>query len=140
MVSAGSRAELGMEVRAPGAGDIIGAMSPELYRILHVVGVLFLFCGLGGIFATAGKEKKPAGLFLALHGIGLLAMLVAGIGFAHKSGLGWPNWVIAKIGCWLLLAVLPTLLRRGVLPRAMAVLLALAIGGAAVWLAQMKPF
>ena len=116
-------------------------MSPELYKLLHVVGVLLLFLGLGGVLAAGGKDGgKPPAVFLALHGVGLLVMLVAGIGFAHKSGLGWPNWMFAKMGCWLLLGALPTLVRRGVLPRAVALLFVIALGAAAVWLVQAKPF
>lgn len=112
-------------------------MTPEHYRLIHVVGVLVLFCGLGGILA-AGKDK-PSAMFLALHGLGLVAMIVAGIGRAHKLSFGWPNWMIAKIGCWVLLAVLPVLLKKGC-PRLLAVLLVFGLGGAAVWLAQTKPF
>lgn len=113
-------------------------MSPELYRLLHVVGVLMLFVGLGGMFACEpGKGPK---LFPALHGIGLLVMLVAGIGFAHKSGLGWPNWLLAKIACWVLVGALPVLVKRGVVPRLAGVLLVLAVGATAAWLAQAKPF
>lgn len=113
-------------------------MSPEIYRVLHVVGVLMLFVGLGGMFASeAGKAPK---LFAMLHGIGLLVMLVAGIGFAHKSGYGWPNWLLAKIACWLLVGAMPVLVKRGIVPRVAGVLLALAIGATAVWLAQAKPF
>ncbi len=115
-----------------------GRMSPEFYRVAHVVGVLMLFLGLGGMLASEpGKGSK---LFAALHGIGLLVMAVAGVGFAHKSNYGWPNWMIAKIACWVVLGALPVLVKRGVLPRAVAILLVLAIGGTAAWLAQTKPF
>jgi hypothetical protein len=113
-------------------------MSPEFYRLAHVIGVLVLFLGLGGMFASEpGKGSK---LFPALHGIGLVVMVVAGIGYAHKMSLGWPNWLLAKIACWVIVAALPALAKRGVLPRAAALLLALAIGGVAVWLARAKPF
>lgn len=114
-------------------------MSPELYRVLHVVGVLMLFLGLGGMFASeAGKGSK---LFSMLHGIGLLLMLVAGIGFAHKSEppLGWPNWLLAKIACWIVVGALPVLVKRGVMPRLAGILLVLAVGAVAIWLAQTKP-
>ncbi len=116
-------------------------MTPETYRLLHVVGALLLFAGLGGTLAQAGKDggKAPA-LFLALHGIGLLAMLVAGIGYVHKKPLAWENWIFAKIACWVLLAAAPILVRRGVLPRFVAVVMVLALGATAVWLAQAKPF
>jgi len=120
---------------------MIPGMSPELYRLIHVAGALFLFLGLGGILTVAGKEGgKPPALFLALHGIGLLAMLVAGIGFVHKTGLPWQNWLSAKVGLWILVAALPFLIRRGVVPRFLGIALVLGIGVAAVWIAQQKPF
>jgi hypothetical protein len=114
-------------------------MSPEFYRVLHVVGVLTLFLGLGGVLAAPGKEKSSR-LFLVLHGVGLLLMVVAGVGTVHKAGLTWGNWLYAKIGCWVLLAALPVLVKKGIVPRMAALLLALALGGAAAWLAQAKPF
>jgi hypothetical protein len=117
---------------------MIAPMDPNTYRLLHVVGVLVVFLGLGGMLAAEpGKAPK---LFGMLHGVGLLVMLVAGIGFAHKSGLGWPHWMIAKIGCWLLVGAVPTLVKRGMLTRLLGLLLALGLGGVAVWLAQAKPF
>ena len=116
-------------------------MPAETYRLLHVVGALMLMVGLGGILATASRDgSKAPMLFMALHGVGLLTLLVAGIGFAHKSNLGWPNWMLAKIACWVLLAALPLLVRRGVLPRGVAALLVIGLGALAAWLARVHPF
>ncbi len=116
-------------------------MPPEVYRLLHIVGVLLLFLGLGGVLASGGREGgKTPPLFLAMHGIGLLVMLVAGIGFAHKSNLEWRPWLFAKIACWVVLAAVPILIRRGVLPRFLALLLVVGLGATAAWLAQAKPF
>jgi hypothetical protein len=117
-------------------------MTPEIYRLLHVVGVLLLFLGLGGVLASEpGKSPKLAA---ALHGIGLLTMIVAGVGLMHRSSpvIGWEPWVFAKIGGWLLLGAMPTLIKKGVLPRFFALLLVVAIGAAGAWLglAQPKPF
>jgi hypothetical protein len=112
-------------------------MSPELYHVLHLCGVLMLFLGLGGMFASEGG--KGSKLFPALHGVGLLVMLVAGLGVAHKSGLGWPAWLLAKIACWVVLGAVPVLVKRGVLPRFLALLLVLALGGVAAWLGHAKP-
>lgn len=118
--------------------DILADMEAHTYQLFHVVAALVVFVGIGGLLAAEpGKAPK---FYAALHGIGLLVMLVAGIGFAHKSGLGWPNWMIAKIGCWLLVGAVPALVKRGVLTRLLGLLLALGIGGVAVWLAQAKPF
>ena len=117
---------------------IIGRMSPELYRLLHVTGALMLFLGLGGMLASEpGKGSKIYGM---LHGIGWLVMLVCGIGFAHKTQLGWPNWMIAKIGILVLLGALPFLTKRGVLPRPLAALLVIGLGAAAYYLVQSRPF
>jgi hypothetical protein len=48
--------------------------------------------------------------------------------------------MLVKIACWVLLAALPILVRRGVLPRGIAALLVIGVGALAVWLAQTKPF
>ncbi len=116
-------------------------MTPETYRLLHIVGVLLLFLGLGGSLAVAGQGGgKAPRLFLVLHGAGLLLMLVAGIGFVHKKPLAWDNWLFAKIACWVLLAAVPVLVRRGVLPRLLAIVVVAGLGTTAAWLAQAKPF
>ena len=115
-------------------------MSPEIYRVLHATGALLLFLSLGGVLlAPAGA--KPSKAAMALHGIALLLMVVAGVGTVHKdASVDWGNWLYAKIGCWVFLAALPILVRKGMLPRMVALLLAIAAGAAAIWLAQAKPF
>jgi hypothetical protein len=113
-------------------------MSVDFYRVLHLFGALMVFLGLGGMLAVSdGKAPK---LYSALHGAGLLVMLVAGVGVLHKAGLAWNGLIFAKIACWVLLGAAPVLVRRGVLPRVGAVVLVLVIGGVAVWLAKTKPF
>jgi len=113
-------------------------MSPELFRLLHVTGVLMLFLGLGGMLASEpGKGSKIYGM---LHGIGWLTALVCGFGFAGVTKLGWPNWMIAKIGILVLLGALPFLTKRGVLPRPLAALLVIGLGAAAYYLVQSRPF
>ena len=109
-------------------------MSYETYKLLHVIGLIALFLGLGGILAGGRKS------FLALHGLGLLIMLVAGFGMQAKGSLGFPGWMIAKLGVWVLIAVTPVAMKRGMLPAGLAVLLMFALGGAAAWLALTKPF
>lgn len=113
-------------------------MSPEFYLIAHVVGVLMLVLGLGGMLASNRDAKAPA-MFAALHGLGLIAIVVAGVGRAHKLQYAWTLWLYGKIGCWVLLAVLPVLYRRGVLSRLAALIVVLVVGGVAAWLAATKP-
>lgn len=117
-------------------------MSPEIYRVLHAAGALLLFLSLGGVLLAAA-DAKPSKLVMPLHGIALLLMLVAGFGVASKStdpAIEWGNWLYAKIGCWVFLAALPVLVRKGMVPRLLGLLLAIAAGGTAVWLAETKPF
>lgn len=110
-------------------------MAVETYRLLHVIGALALCLGVGGMLA-AGERRAPAAA--ALHGTGLLLLLVAGIGALHKGGLGMPIWAIAKIGCWLLLALLPVLSKRQLLSRGAAWLAAVGVVALAAWLGMMK--
>jgi hypothetical protein len=119
-------------------------MSFEFYRVLHACGALLLFLSLGGILLTP-KDQKPAKLAMILHGVALLIMVVAGVGTVHKSAdtaipLKWGAWLYAKIGCWVLLAILPVLIKKGLVPRFLGLLLAIAAGAAAVWIAMEKPF
>ena len=117
-------------------------MTPELYRLLHIAGLMLLFLGLGGVLThEAGKAPK---LCAILHGLGLLTLVVCGVGLMHKSEpkIEWQPWVFAKIGGWVLLGAIPVLVKKGILPRAIALLLVLAIGVGAAWLGleKVKPF
>ncbi|MFK7738884.1 MAG: hypothetical protein AB8H80_01075 [Planctomycetota bacterium] len=116
-------------------------MTPEFYRLIHVACALLLFLSLGGVLLSPADKKAPKSAMI-LHGIALLAMLVAGFGYVHKSAtVDWEaKWVYAKIGCWLLVGALPILIRKGILPKPVGLLVAVAAGAAAVWLAQAKPF
>ena len=113
--------------------------SQDTYRVIHVTCALLLYLSLGAVVFGA-RDAKPARLAMILHGVALLLMVVAGVGVLHKAKLEWGNWLNAKIGCWLFVAVLPVLIRKGMVPRFAGLLLALAAGGAAAWLAITKPF
>jgi hypothetical protein len=115
-------------------------MNPELYRVIHVSCALLLYLSLGAV-VFGPRDEKPSKLAMALHGLALLLMVVAGVGVVHKDpDVDWGNWLYAKIGCWLLVGALPVLVRKGTVPRFFGLLLAIAAGGAAAWLAIVKPF
>ena len=118
-------------------------MPYEIYKLLHVVGLLLLFLGMGGQLFGAHSERGlvPKGPAI-LHGVGLLVMLVAGFGMMARLGIAWPwpSWLIAKLGVWLSIGVLPVLVRRQILPLGQAWLVAAGLGGLAAWLAISKPF
>ncbi|MGE0144041.1 MAG: hypothetical protein AB7I19_09400 [Planctomycetota bacterium] len=109
-------------------------MSYEFYRVLHIAGLAALFLGLGGMLA--GQRKS----FGMLHGLGLVLLLVSGFGAQAKASLGFPGWMIAMIGIWVVLAVMPVVAKRQVLPTPLVVLASLALGVATGWLAFYKPF
>ncbi len=93
-------------------------MSYEVYKIIHILGLVFLTFGLFGlasiIWNGATPQPRLRKLMLAAHGIGLVLMLVAGFGLAARLGLArqMPNWIYAKIGIWLVVGALPALIRR----------------------------
>ncbi|GAB4147424.1 MAG: hypothetical protein Fur0037_15620 [Planctomycetota bacterium] len=111
-----------------------------IYKLIHIGGAVTLFFGLGGIFVHAG-EGKPPKLSMALHALGLLALLVAG--FGRASRLGFPltdGWILAKAGIWIVLGAMPVFVRKGIVPRPIAWLVVLGLAFCAIYLAIEKPF
>ena len=113
-------------------------MSIETYRIIHIAGMLLVFVGLGGmLLRPADTKSKLAGIS---HGIGLLALLVAGFGMLAKGGyeFPWPTFIFIKLGIWLLLGATPALVKRGVMAPGLGWLVTVAAGIGAVYMAIMK--
>ena len=118
-------------------------MPYETYKLMHVVGLLLLFLGMGGQLLGAGSERGQAPKATAiLHAVGLLAMLVGGFGMMARLGVQWPwpGWLITKLGVWLTIGALPVGVRRQLIPHHLAWFVAAVLGGFAAWLAISKPF
>ncbi len=126
-------------------------MSFEFYRVLHIFGIVLLFCVLGGlaVFASLTRDAKAESPEHAttrkrlsmLHGIAMLVILVAGFGLMAKSGLmsTWPTWIFGKLAIFVILGgALQFVRRSGQLGRAWLILLPL-VGGVAAALAVFKP-
>lgn len=111
-------------------------MDPQVYRLLHVIGLILLFVALGGACVQRGPRS------MALHGIGLLLLLVGGFGLLAKLNIGWPwpGWVWLKVVGWVVLAVLPALARRAPQRAGVWLAVAVAVGAAGAWAAFFKPF
>ncbi|MCP3963585.1 MAG: hypothetical protein GY719_37595 [bacterium] len=119
-------------------------MSPLLYEVLHIFGILLAFISLGGVTlrAMSGQRENGPGDRLAVitHGVALLVILVSGFGLIAKLGYGFPGWIWAKIVIWLLIGGLITLIRR--MPQHATVFWFTIplLGGFAAYLALYKPF
>lgn len=94
-------------------------LSHPIYKVIHLLGVLLLVCGLGGLWAMAAaatEESRRAArkLVLATHGTAMFLILFAGFGMLARLGISgsWPLWVWIKVGIWVLLGGLPVLLKR----------------------------
>lgn len=123
-------------------------ISYELYKVIHLVGVLVLFSVLGGAMVHAingGTASTNAArrAMTVLHGTGLLVILVAGFGLVARLDLlsgGVPGWVIGKLVIWLLAGLLLTVPRqRPALARPILLGGLPILAAAAAWLAVYKP-
>lgn len=121
-------------------------MTIVFYDVLHVFGAILLFIGLGGLGGLAlvdvapEAKKKARMLFVIFHGVGLLVLLVAGFGAIAKLGTGFPPWVFVKIGIWLFFGASLTLFKRVPHMAKIWLMLLPALGLAAAYLGNYKPF
>jgi hypothetical protein len=120
-------------------------MSYAAYKVIHILGVLFVFTSLGALMlaSQAAVERGARKLAGMTHGIALILVLVAGFGTAAKLGLpnpgAWPLWLWIKVAVWLVLGGIIVLIRRKPqLVRLLWWLLPL-LGGIAAWAAVFKP-
>lgn len=111
-------------------------MSPQTYHILHLLGLIFVFIGFGGLLSSEGAKKA-----MKWHGIGLVISFISGFGMLQKLGLmsPMPKWVWIKIALWLVLGFLPVLAKRRVIAAPVVVLIAALIGVGLACLGYLKP-
>lgn len=100
-------------------------LSYTVYKALHLVGIMLTVAALAGMAVHAANggtraESRTRALATALHGTGLLLVLVAGFGMlARLGGSAASGWVLVKLAIWLTLgaaAMVPY--RRPLLARA----------------------
>jgi hypothetical protein len=120
----------------------------ETYKVLHILGVLLAFAALGGLALTVanGATKSTSSvrkLVAITHGVATFIILLGGFGALARLGVmhgSLPGWVLVKIACWVVLAVLVVVpYRKPALARAIFWLLPV-VGGIAVIMAIYKPF
>lgn len=121
-------------------------MTLAAYKVLHILGILFLFIALGGLlFAASAGAQTAAGRKLAgmLHGLGLVIILVTGFGALARLGISspgdWPLWVWLKAAIWLALGASLALIRRAPGLNRLLWFLLPVLGMVAAYLALYKP-
>ena len=91
-------------------------MSPNVYQVLHIVGILMVFLGYGALLArsmAAPDNVSVRKLGSITSGIGLLLILIAGFALISKLGYSFAApWLIMKMLIWLALGGLIVLINR----------------------------
>jgi len=100
-------------------------MSLQFYHFLHLIGLILVFIGIGGMLSSEGAKKA-----MMWHGIGLLISIISGFGMLAKLGImgTMPVWAWIKIALWLVLGFLPVLAKRRVIATPLVVLIAAIVG------------
>ena len=110
-------------------------MDYTTYKLIHLVGLAALLLGLGGMMA-GGESRKS---FAILQGIALAVMLVSGFGLLAKLKLGFPHFAMAKTALWVVLGMLPLILRKLRIPVLGGIVISLTLVGILAWLGIAKP-
>jgi hypothetical protein len=123
-------------------------LSPDAYKIVHLVGILVVFMALGGLSLHAingGTRDTNTGRRIVgiTYGVGLVLILLGGFGWLGATGAmsaGIPGWTWAKLAIWLVIGGLLALPgRRPELGRVVWFVAPL-LGIVAALLARTKPF
>lgn len=115
-------------------------MQYEHYKLLHMIGLISLFLGLGGMITYTQGNSPFKGLIGAFHGIGLTLLLVSGFGISAQLHLGFPTWMIVKLIIWVALGAIIVLAKRGILKGATLWGVMLLLGAIAAFMGTSKPF
>ena len=77
-------------------------MRLELYKILHLVGVISLVASLSAVYLS---DKKSA-LANMLLGLSSIMILIAGFGLLHLTGSSMhSHWIAGKMAIWAVIAI-----------------------------------
>ncbi|MCI0527668.1 MAG: hypothetical protein L0Y56_09520 [Nitrospira sp.] len=122
-------------------------ISYEVYKILHLFGIMLLFGSIGGLCLVSMKADRsnsvPGRKLAAItHGVSLILILVAGFGLLARLGItggGWPLWIWLKLIIWIALGGVVVLIKR--MPGAAGLLFLVIplLGAVAAVLAIYKP-
>lgn len=119
-------------------------MSYTFYKLLHYTGMFMVFSALGAqcLHAINGgtKDHKGRKWLGVMHGVGLLAVLVAGFGLIARLQLhSFPAWIYGKLAIWIALGGIGAIAARKNHIAGMIWVLAILLGFSAAYLANVKP-
>lgn len=121
-------------------------MSYVFYKLLHYLGLLMTFFGLGGLilmhYAQDAVPKQARRIALISHGLGLFLVLLAGFGMLARLGIttGLPTWIWVKLVLWALLGGSVVLARKMPQLAGLWWIMTIAFGFSAAYVALLKPF
>lgn len=122
--------------------------SHPFYNLVHIVGLVLLMSGLGGMAlqsADRGSSGSPGlrRLAMVLHGSGAFLILLGGFGMLARMGIAhgaaWPGWLWVKVVLWGVLAAAALLPYRRPATALPLLLLLPVLGGLAAYMAIYKP-
>ena len=94
-------------------------MSADLYKVIHLLGLISLFLGLASALMPADTPQRKIGL--RFHGIGLFLLLLGGFGLLAKMPhIGFAWWIWVKLILWFGFGAMPLIGKRGLMPPAAA--------------------
>jgi hypothetical protein len=122
--------------------------SHAFYNVVHIVGIILVMSALGAtaIHALNGGSRqtnRARGLVAALHGVGVLLILVGGFGMLARLGFlhgaSFPGWLWVKLAVWVTIAgLLAVPYRKPSLAKPIYLALPV-LGGLAAYMAIYKP-
>jgi hypothetical protein len=120
-------------------------LSYEIYKLVHLFGIIMLFMSVGGVmlYALNGGTKadntwrKTAAI---THGIGLVFVLVAGFGMLARRNIGWEGWVFVKLFIWIVLGGITGLIYKLGSRGQWLWYIVILLGVIAAYMAIFKPF
>ena len=107
----------------------------EIYRYLHFAGIFTLIFSFGSLFIGKNYNKGAA----MAHGIALIIILVSGFGMQAKLGVGFPIWLILKLGIWIIFGGFIVLAKKGTINGLVAWFIIVTLALCSVYLAKTHP-